>query len=208
MPKQGGLSPLTWESCSPESEACFCSPIFFFYLRSTSAATRSLRTLHLARDVMQLHVYLVPHGRHNLAGIHSLLPDPDYTCSHDVTLRIPKSKPRSPRGSPREQICSARRSFTNTLAWRTRPVQIHLPSLAFVCPRDRLTSTAGVPGRGFTPANEHVGVSCQARSEPRARHRVNPARSPLQLQPLLGSCLLSDAVVVSIPPTHTCVSRH
>ena len=49
------------------------------------------RTLDLSRDVMQLHVYLVPHGRHHPAGIYSLLPDSDYTCSHDVTLRIPKT---------------------------------------------------------------------------------------------------------------------
>ena len=47
----GGLSPLPRESCSPESEACFCSP-FFFQMRSTSTATRSSHTLHLARDVM------------------------------------------------------------------------------------------------------------------------------------------------------------
>ena len=81
---------------------------FFLILRSTSAATRSSRTLHFAHDVMQLHVSLIPHGRHHPAGIQPLLPDSDYTCSHDVTLRIPKSKPRSPRGSPREHMCSAR----------------------------------------------------------------------------------------------------
>ena len=50
MPYTGGLSPLPRESCSPESEACFCSP--FFSPRSTSAATRSSRTFHLVRDVM------------------------------------------------------------------------------------------------------------------------------------------------------------
>ena len=80
-------------------------------------------------------------------------------------------------------------------------------SLAFVRPRDRLTSTAGVSGPGFTPASEHMAVWCAARHEPRARRRVNPARFPFQLRPLLGPCLLSDAVVVSIRPTHTCVSR-
>jgi len=148
------------------------------------------------------------HGRHHPAGIYSLLPDSDHMCSHDVTLRIPKSKPRSPRGSPREQMCSARQSFTNTLAWRTRPFQIHLPSLAFVRPWDRLTSTAGVSGPGLTRANEHVGVSCQARPESYARCCANPARSPLQLQPLLGLCPLSDAVVVSMQSTHTCVLQH
>ena len=93
MPKQGGLSPLTWESCSPESEACFCSPIFLFFpiTRSTCTATRSSRTLHLARDVIQLLAYLVPRGRHHPAGIHSLLPDSNHTCSHDITLRIQKA---------------------------------------------------------------------------------------------------------------------
>ena len=34
------------------------------------------RTLDLARDVMQLPVYLVPHGRNHPAGNYSLLPDP------------------------------------------------------------------------------------------------------------------------------------
>ena len=45
MPRTGGLSPLTWESCSPESEACFCSPInhFLKISRSSSAATRTSR---------------------------------------------------------------------------------------------------------------------------------------------------------------------
>ena len=70
------------------------------------------------------------------------------------------------------------------------------------------TFTAHVSGPGFTPASEHVAVSCAARPEPRARRRVNPARFPFQLRPLLGPCLLSDAVVVSIRPTHTCVTRH
>ena len=49
------------------------------------------RTLDLARDVMQPHVYLFPHGRPHPAGIYSLLPDPDHTCSHDVTLHIQKA---------------------------------------------------------------------------------------------------------------------
>ena len=67
------------------------------------------RTLDLARDVMQLHVYLVPYGQHHPAGIYSLLPDSDHTCSHDVTRALKKTnKPRNPRGSPREHMCSAR----------------------------------------------------------------------------------------------------
>ena len=118
VPRTGGLSPLTWESCSPESEACFSSPIRFFYLifaqfqrgNSRLALLRGNsqpRTLDLARDVMQLHCTSSLHGRHHPAGIRSLLPDPDYTCSHDVTLRIPKCNPRSPRGSLREHMCSA-----------------------------------------------------------------------------------------------------
>ena len=44
------------------------------------------RTLDLARDVMQLHMYLVLHGRHHPAGLYSLLPDPNTRAgSHDVT---------------------------------------------------------------------------------------------------------------------------
>ena len=72
---------------------------FFFKLRSTSAATRNSRTsaaihgsrtLHLARDVMQLLVYLVPTDGTIRQGF-TLLPDSNHTCSHDVTLRIPKA---------------------------------------------------------------------------------------------------------------------
>ena len=83
-----------------------------------------------------------------------------------------------------------------------------LSSLPFVRLWDRLTSTAGVSGPGFTPTSEHVAVSCAARPEPRARRRANPARFPIQLRPLLGLRLLSDAVVVSPQSTHTCVLRH
>ena len=34
------------------------------------------RMLDFARDVMQLPVYLIPHGRNQPAGFYSLLPDP------------------------------------------------------------------------------------------------------------------------------------
>ena len=192
-------------------------------MRSTSAATRSSRTLHLARDVMQLPAYVVPHGRHHPAGIQPLLPDSNHTCSHDVTPRIPKAN-LALQGVPHASTCAlpdrnlrSALCEQNTLR-RLRRVShtcppgepIHsesITSLPFVRPRDRLTSTAGVSGPGFTPAGEHVAASCQARPEPRARRRANPARFPMQLRPRLGPCPLCDAVVVAIPPTHTCVSR-
>ena len=69
MPKTGGLSPLPRESCSPESEACLCSIFFFFNFAQFQRGNSQLahlrgnsrpRTLDLARDVMQLHVYFVP----------------------------------------------------------------------------------------------------------------------------------------------------
>ena len=66
------------------------------------------RTLDLARDVMQLPCTSSLLGRHHPAGIYSLLPDSDHTCSHDVTRALKKNKPRNPRGSPREHMCSAR----------------------------------------------------------------------------------------------------
>ena len=65
------------------------------------------------------------------------------------------------------------------------------------------TSTAGVPGPGFTPAAEHVGVSCIARPGPHARCPANPARSPLQLRPLPGPCFSTVAVVVSVQHTRS-----
>ena len=69
------------------------------------------------------------------------------------------------------------------------------------------TFTAHVSRPGFTPAGEHVAVSCAARPEPRARRRANPARSPNQLLPLLGLCPSTVAVSVAIQHTHSCVSR-
>ena len=68
------------------------------------------------------------------------------------------------------------------------------------------TFTACVYGLGFTCADAHVAALCEARHGPHARCCANPARFPIQLRPLLGLCP-SVAVVVSIPPTHTCVSR-
>ena len=69
------------------------------------------------------------------------------------------------------------------------------------------TSTACVPGPGLTLAAEHVGVSCVARHGPSACCRADPGQSQLQLPPLPGFCLSTVAVVVSMRPTHTCVSR-
>ena len=104
-PSKGVFHPLPGNPVHPKARLAFVLQFVFFFLsHSTSAATRSSRTLHgnsrprasdLARDVMQLHVYLVPHGRHHPAGIYSLLPDSDYTCSHDVTLCIQKQTSQS-----------------------------------------------------------------------------------------------------------------
>ena len=66
------------------------------------------RTLDLARDVMQLHCTSSLMDGTIRQGFNPSCRIPNHTCSHDVTLRIPKSKPRSPRGSPREHLCSAR----------------------------------------------------------------------------------------------------
>ena len=64
------------------------------------------RTLDLARDVMQLHVYLVPYGRHHPAGIYSLLPDSDHTCSHDVTRALKKQTNLAIRGVLHASTCA------------------------------------------------------------------------------------------------------
>ena len=85
-----------------------------------------------------------------------------------------------------------------------RSESIYQPSF---CPSaGSATSTAYVSGPGFTPASAHAAASCAAWPEPRARRRANPARFPIQLRPLLGLCP-SVAVVVSIQPTHSCMSR-
>ena len=131
---------------------------------------------------------------------------PNHTCSHDVTLRIKKNKPRSPRGSTREHMCSARQSFTNTLTWRTHPVQIHLPSLAFV--RRGISNIHRVRFRtGFYSRKRARGVSCVARHGPHARCCANPARSPLKLRPLPGPCPPVAVVSFAFSRSSSRVSR-
>ena len=182
------------------------------------------RTLDLARDVMQLHCTSSLHGRHHPAGIHSLLPDSDYTCSHDVTLRIAKtnlavrgvlhaSTCALPVRNLRRALCeqsTPRRSrrVSNTRVRVGNPSSPNPATQPGLCPSaGSATSTAGVPGPGLTLAAEHVGVSCVARHGLHARCCANPARSPMKLQPLPGLCLSNVALVASFHPTHTCVSR-
>ena len=85
-------------------------------MRISSAATRTRaslhgnaqpRTLDLARDVMQLHMVLVPLGRNPPAGNYSLLPDPAPHVQAAMTslAHKKKNKPRNPRDSPREHMC-------------------------------------------------------------------------------------------------------
>ena len=145
---------------------------------------------------------------------------PTHTCSHDVTLRIQKQTSQSEVFTTRAHVLcpsvtctvhSANRAHhAGHVEFHTR-VRVENPSSPNpdtqpgLCPSaGSATSTAGVPGPGFTPAAEHVGVSCVARHGPHARCCANPARSPMQLRPLPGPCL---SIVVSIRPTHTCVSR-
>ena len=113
------------------------------------------RTLDLARDVMQPHMYLVPHGLNHPAGIHSLLLDPDYTCSHDVTRALKKKQTSQSEGfSTRAHVLCPSVTCAVHSANRTHRaghVEFHtrarvknpsspnsLPSLTFVRPRDQL----------------------------------------------------------------------
>ena len=155
-------------------------------------------------------------------GFNPLLPDSDYTCSHDVTLRIAKTnlavrgvhhanKCALPVRNLRRALCEQNKLRRPRRVSHTCPPgePIHSESVYpayLLSVAGSATFTAHVSGPGFIPASEHVAVSCAARPEPRARCCANPARFPMQLQPLLGPCL-SVAVVVSTRPTHTCVSR-
>ena len=147
---------------------------------------------------------------------------PNHTCSNDVTLRIAKQTSQSEGFTTRAHVlCSSvtcavhsvnRTHCAGHVEFHT-PARVENPSVLNqatqpgFCPfTGSATSTAGVPGPGLTPTAEHVGVSCVARPGPRARCCANPARSPLQLRPLPGPCP-PVAVVVSIQPTHSCVSR-
>ena len=114
------------------------------------------RMLDFARDVMQLHMYLVPHGRYHPAGLHSLLPDSNHTCSHDVTRALKKKKQTSQSEgfSTRAHVLCSSVTCTVHSANRTHRaghVEFHtrahvknpsvpnsLPSLTFVRPRDQL----------------------------------------------------------------------
>ena len=202
MPKTGGLSSLTWESCSPESEACFCSRInvfFFLISRSTSEATRTSRfcaAIH-SRALWTLPVTSCsctvprPFTDGTIRQGFTLLPDSDYTCSHDVTLHIQKQTSQSEGFPTRAHVlCSSvtravypanRTHRAGHVEFYTR-VRVENPSCPNpatqpgLCPSaGSATSTAGVPGPGLTPAAEHVGVSCVARPGPHARCCANPA---------------------------------
>ena len=153
--------------------------------------------LDLALDVMQLHVYLVP----------------SWTAPSGRDL-IPPAGSRTTRAAMTSP-CASQKQTSHSEGFTTRtnvlcPSELHKharvenpssPNPATqpgLCPSaGSATSTAGVPGPGFTPAAEHMGVSCVARHGPHARCCANPARSPLKLQPLLGPCLSFVAVVVS-----------
>ena len=156
-------------------------------------------------------------------GFNPLLPDSHHTCSHDVTLRIPKQTSHFEGFLTRAHVlcpsvtCVVRSANRTPCAGHVEfHTHAHLenPSIpnpfnqpSFCPSAGSATSTAYVSRPGFTRAAAHVAASCAARPETRARRRANPARSPIQLRPLLGLCPLSDAVVISIQPTHTCVSR-
>ena len=157
-------------------------------------------------------MYLVPHGRHHPAGFHSLLPDSDHTCSHDVTLRIQKQTSQSEGFTTRTHVLcpsvtcavhSANRTHqAGHVEFHTRvraenPSSPNSATQPTFCPSvGSATSTAGVPGPGLTPAAEHVGVSCVARHGPSVRCRANPGWSQLQLPPLPGFCPSIVAVAV------------
>ena len=210
---QGGLPPLAWGSCSPEARLVFSPFLFFFHNahhqrgssqpRSFSVTSWQLLAPRAPRPSWTPRAprpsWMVPSGRN------SLLPDSKHTCSHDVTLRISKQAPRFEGFPTRTHVLCSSELYKHARVENPSGPNSE-SSLASVRPRDRLTSTAGVSGPGFTPASEHVAVSCAARHEPRARRRANPGRFPMQLRPLLSPCP-SVAVVVAIPPTHTCVSR-
>ena len=85
------------------------------------------------------------------SGGNSLLPDSKHSCSHDVTLRISKQAPRF-EGFPMRThvLCSSELHKHARLENPSGPN--FESSLASVRPRDRLTSTAGVYGPGFTRA--------------------------------------------------------
>ena len=134
------------------------------------------RTLDLARDIMQLHVYLVPHGRNHPAGNYSLLPDSNpHTCSHDVTRALKKtnlairgilhastcaSLVRNLHRAPCEQSTPCRsRRVSHTCSRKNPSVPNSLPSLTFVRPRDQLL-TACVSGPGLP------SQPCTRRSRP------------------------------------------
>ena len=63
-------------------------------------------------------------------------------------------------------------------------------------------------GPGFTPASEHVAVSCAARHEPRARRRANPARFPIQLRPRFPIQLITITRPLSIGRRRRLHSTH
>ena len=107
-------------------------------------------------------------------------------CRHP---RIKKNKPRNPRDSPREHMCSCP-SVTCTVhpanrAHRAGHVEFHtragvknpsspnsLPSLTFVRPRDQLFHRVRFRTGSLTLATVHAGVSSVARHGPPVLYRA------------------------------------
>ena len=178
--------------------------------------------LDLARDVMQLPCTSSLHGRHHPAGIYSLLPDSDNTCSHDVTRALKKKKKTSQSegfSTRAHVLCSSvtcavhsanRTHRAGHVEFHTR-VRVKNPSRPNpstqpgLCPSaGSATSTACVSGPGLTLAAMHAGVSSVAQHGTPARCRADPGRSQMKLPPLPGFCPSTVAVSISILPTHNC----
>ena len=107
-PRQGVFHPCPGNPVHPKARLALLNLfILFFLLRSTSTATHSLHTLHLARDVMAAarasRTSSLVDG--TIRQGFTLLPDSDHTCSHDVSLRIPKAN-LAFRGAPHASTCA------------------------------------------------------------------------------------------------------
>ena len=193
MPRQGVFHPCPGNPVHPKARLAFVLHFFSFFPNArTSAAIDGSRTLHLARDVMQLLAYLVPRPSWTVPS------GRDSPSCRIPTTRAAMTSPcalkanLALRGVPHASTCALpvrnlRRALCEQNTTRrprrvphTRPPgePIHSESVYpawLLSVAGSATFTAHVSGPGFTPVSEHVAVSGAARPEPRARHRANPA---------------------------------
>ncbi len=131
---------------------------------------------------MKLHVYLVPLDGTIRQGF-TLLPDPNHTCSHDVTLRIPKAnlalrgvhhanKCALPVRNLRRALCEQNTLLRPRRVSHTRPLGEPIRSKSLIQPTFCPSRDRQHPPLAFT---DRVSLPQPRTRRSRAQHGTNLA---------------------------------